>query len=1163
MTEPPRDPTDSPPTEGIPAYVLRLYKLLIPRYYPPEARLSKEDEDDFLAKLDQHYIPLPQPVQERMLNFGMHRELEEWRESFRFPLLHGPEPEVSMSNKEQKFRRRLRELLGPMNPAEITPGIRAFCLVWEDELRAWRNNLRRQPVFATPLGVLPLRSAPPRNRRRHEGAGARPESQLPPEFRARPLTPSSIHDISQLFPDLPRPHTHGGGKQARKSIMPAGPRESTPPESDGELLSGGPFDEEPSPVQQQFVRLIADVPANEGKGKERAVDVDADAGQRRASNRARFQPFFYDVEDFSDDGNVRQPELRGFGAGTPGTFTPSTGSRLGKTTYRSPGVPYPPRIIYSNSYHLPSTDSSPSIVRGRRKGNRGLRTPNTIKYRLVWKQSSIYRRMKSFETWTWYCVVLPFIALAVLYNFWLATSWLWNLRYGQMDLTWMASLADKETLRGYFGPHRSIDEGMIFGSGRLAHQKNELYGANGVRSAIEYERLMDREWESMWRDANRHGGSEAEEDEEDAADVVEEEKEETTVHTIEYVVLTNINDDDMSASTSSARRTRQNRSEEPPPPPSFAQFYPVTRDNLDTLKVVSEAAGLTPAQLKALSLTWVEVRQFIKYLATQDTEYLTLNLDSTTSRRAYRVAAETLQSVLSNIYYSRLWEQEYGILRYGHPLRQVHNFYMLQLQEIHDPEIILGGRGQEAYEALQAQKQGSNEKTPYTYPFFCHLGDFDLPKDLHIHTSKKRFPQSITHSHFWGMLQIYWVVNLEKLVTVLPLLSQNEQLLKMVDRLYVNLDKYYKASGFIPISEANDYTEVFAGNHLKFDPINTPKTSVSGRPIPGIAFSSKKDYQKPIDPFRLWRQHLTGSEILHGFDWTLGDYIVKQHGGNTADSVRMAKTYARAQYLTRVCEFDNNDAALSGWLNTLTQALINNDFDVFTQPAAEDTVLEFRSLDDAHTLEERTIRSSSDVARLLQTAAEDTEKTPEIAPAIYTVLAHNFYLLHVIRTNLSLIVDTMGDELALVELTKTTGNAILFETDVTNFWLRVAAQFGYIAPNDAKSDGIMGVRVLLPLPTWVEEVEAENARIRRRHVRRTMAEVIKQTRVTIEKKIGIYEEDPIPAPTGRRAAPAAATTAATTTRTGRAPAPAPSPAPSPAPATTTRAAPTSRRARAV
>ncbi|KAI5805264.1 hypothetical protein DFH27DRAFT_651661 [Peziza echinospora] len=76
------------------------------------------------------------------------------------------------------------------------------------------------------------------------------------------------------------------------------------------------------------------------------------------------------------------------------------------------------------------------------------------------------------------------------------------------------------------------------------------------------------------------------------------------------------------------------------PPPAvthdnISQFYSVTRDNLDTGKVVSEAAGLTAVHLKALSLSWVEVRQFIKYLAEQDTDYLTLDIDPNTSRRAY------------------------------------------------------------------------------------------------------------------------------------------------------------------------------------------------------------------------------------------------------------------------------------------------------------------------------------------------------------------------------------------------------------------------------------------------------------------------------------------------------------------------------------------------
>ena len=78
----PRDPTDSPPAEDIPAYILRLYKLLVPRYYyPPQARLSDAAELELLERLDQHYIPLPEPVQKYMVVNTMYRELEEWRES--------------------------------------------------------------------------------------------------------------------------------------------------------------------------------------------------------------------------------------------------------------------------------------------------------------------------------------------------------------------------------------------------------------------------------------------------------------------------------------------------------------------------------------------------------------------------------------------------------------------------------------------------------------------------------------------------------------------------------------------------------------------------------------------------------------------------------------------------------------------------------------------------------------------------------------------------------------------------------------------------------------------------------------------------------------------------------------------------------------------------
>ncbi|KAI5805265.1 hypothetical protein DFH27DRAFT_651662 [Peziza echinospora] len=350
-----------------------------------------------------------------------------------------------------------------------------------------------------------------------------------------------------------------------------------------------------------------------------------------------------------------------------------------------------------------------------------------------------------------------------------------------------------------------------------------------------------------------------------------------------------------------------------------------------------------------------------------------------------------------------------------------------------------------------------------------------------------------------------------------------------------------------------------------------------GKPIPGVAFNSKKDYQKPIDPFSLWKQHLTESAIPHGFDWALGDYIMKQHAGNSTDRVRIAKIYAKAQYLIRVCQYENNDVLLSGWLNSLTQALVNINFDVFTRPAAEDTgILEFRSLDGAQRLEEQTISSSADVARVLQTAVEnieiqsveDTEiQNPAIVPAIYTVLAHNFFLLHPIRSNKSLIVDSMGDELALVELTnsRTTGKVILFETDVTTFWLRVAALYGYIAPNDAKSDsGIRGTRILLPLPTWVEEVEAENARIRR-----TVADVIKETRVQIEKKIGIFQEIPTPASITAYGNSSSGNNGnySDSDRSGTSSAPAVVPAAAPAPMTTaataTRRAPTSRRNRAV
>ncbi|KAI5806846.1 hypothetical protein DFH27DRAFT_609034 [Peziza echinospora] len=150
-------------------------------------------------------------------------------------------------------------------------------------------------------------------------------------------------------------------------------------------------------------------------------------------------------------------------------------------------------------------------------------------------------------------------------------------------------------------------------------------------------------------------------------------------------------------------------------------------------------------------------------------------------------------------------------------------------------------RGQEAYEELKAQKKHLNVKTTYIYPFFCHLGEFDVPKDLQIKTSTKRFPQSITYSHFWGKLQIYWIVNLEKLLATLLQLAEDEQLLKMVDRLYVNLDKYYKGSGDILLSEANNYTDVLTGNYIKFDPIDIQKTTVSGKPIPDITFNSKKD----------------------------------------------------------------------------------------------------------------------------------------------------------------------------------------------------------------------------------------------------------------------------------------------------------------------------------
>lgn len=381
------------------------------------------------------------------------------------------------------------------------------------------------------------------------------------------------------------------------------------------------------------------------------------------------------------------------------------------------------------------------------------------------------------------------------------------------------------------------------------------------------------------------------------------------------------------------------------------------REALDPSEISFKATGLNKQQYNNLALLWVEVRHIIVIsLGKLELE----SIDVGSSRRAewvegqleegdfemegserqvdhqnvpltrwdqcrdtrdkpskYKYATGEVglwarfSSAASNIYYSRLWETNWAGLKCNVPLRMVHKYYMLQLEVNKRHQISV--KGSKTLKTRIAEKGNLFAREPYQMHGKSSTNERFT---FHIPVGQKRFPESITPSVFWGMLQIYWYRNLQILLRLFVdhLPKELVHLLNLsTDRIRVHFENFCSASGFPNPGKG----------HLDHSILKKQKVQTSLGNDNGV----RKVDKAPRDAFQSWKQYLYKCEDsnLMDFDFALAEFI-QGKDGNLHDQQYCMKVHSRATYLTRY--WDHEEESKDSELKQSIDHLLALSFDL-------------------------------------------------------------------------------------------------------------------------------------------------------------------------------------------------------------------------------------------
>ena len=388
-------------------------------------------------------------------------------------------------------------------------------------------------------------------------------------------------------------------------------------------------------------------------------------------------------------------------------------------------------------------------------------------------------------------------------------------------------------------------------------------------------------------------------------------------------------------------------------------------------------------------------------------------------------------SAVSNIYYSRLWETDWAGLKHSVPLRMVHKYYMLQLED-----------------------------------------------------NGKRFPASITPSVFWGMLQIYWYRNLQVLLRLYEdqLPKERTHLLNLsIDRIRVYFEDFCKASRFAKPEKG------YLGHSLKRRKLqpnlgnNDDERKVDK--APHDAFQWWKQYL-----------YMCEDTDLMDFDFMFAQYIQGEHG-NLRDQQYCMKVHSRAVYLTRYWdhEEESTDQGLKLAIDKLLplsfdspKGFILSLDDVNYQPPAVPPAVPPAAAPDPPRLMIEGLQGlwekekehlgiivdaldqfklfSANFRRKLDSGRDKTSKVPVNTErekkkylsrmrGAFNTLIFLFTLQDRIRENIVRFIDVADDTLAPDHLAQQPANVsqnrtAFTEREISRHWLDVAQQYGFLNINN-------------------------------------------------------------------------------------------------------------------
>lgn len=595
-----------------------------------------------------------------------------------------------------------------------------------------------------------------------------------------------------------------------------------------------------------------------------------------------------------------------------------------------------------------------------------------------------------------------------------------------------------------------------------------------------------------------------------------------------------------------------------------------TAADFDPLLTALNATGLSKEQYENLVLVWIEIRRFFLLLGRYNPEELDVGLekrnrwlqelessgpehdvsgkkDSLGIPRSrwdhIQTEVKTLQgqkkqytkgevglwvrwsTAASNIYHSRLWEIEFYGLRHSVPLRMVHKYYMLQFEvSDEDPFIVVGNKSEKfrakkgplySQEAFQLHGPSRQDET-FTFA---------------IQKAIKRFPEDLTPSMFWGMLQIFWYRNLQSLERCHPKLSASNRITisSLKDRIKFYFDEYCKASRFDKAGES----------YMDF----TPKKRNLG-PSLGDNFADRQRNLGSNDKFQWWKQYLYELEDvdLPDFDYTFTQFLCTEYTSALQDELYALTVHSRAAYLTRIWDHEAHDEQLSKAIVTISEKVFHGKrFQILLrrEPYASERFPEIYGLIHLYYKQESEFKSilngmsqqfafarSYNPQSRIQLSEEQIEALEDQIPRTFYILALMFGIIDKMRDTVARFIDVCEDDEKSVssqlETLSKKGTSRWSPMRVrmrakAKLWLDCAAQYGFVSCSEfgeGEEDRWSSAdrRTLFPITVKAKEVSITNKRKREerealhlpQRARRHTKEMVEKGKIQYDKSVLDY-----------------------------------------------------------